>query len=98
MGKLLAQFHCELAEQARARNDIDSVPRTCCGLADDSNCIRAGIIEGQLELAAGNDAGAIRVLNAGRGTMSTRCPTSSSACCLLRNAAAAAARARFPPE
>ena len=63
MGKLLAQFQCELAEQARARNDTDAVrAHLRAAYADDSNCIRAGIIEGQLELAAGNDAGAIRVL------------------------------------
>lgn len=61
MGKLLAQFHCELAEQARARGDLDTVrTRLRAAYADDSNCIRAGIIEGQLELAASNDTGAMR--------------------------------------
>ena len=61
MGKLLAQFQCELAEQARARGDLDAMRGLLrAAYADDSNCVRAGIIEGQLELAAGNDAGAIR--------------------------------------
>jgi lipopolysaccharide biosynthesis regulator YciM len=60
-GKLIAQFQCELAEQARSVGDIP-VARTHLADAyrDDSNCIRAGIVEGQIELAAGNDQAAIR--------------------------------------
>lgn len=60
-GKLVAQFQCELAEQARSVGDI-AVARSFLAAAyhDDSNCIRAGIVEGQIELAAGNDQAAIR--------------------------------------
>jgi lipopolysaccharide biosynthesis regulator YciM len=61
MGKLIAQFQCELAEQARSQGDI---PAARAHLAeaykDDTHCIRAGIVEGQIELAAGNDQAAIR--------------------------------------
>jgi lipopolysaccharide biosynthesis regulator YciM len=61
MGKLIAQFQCELAEQARSVGDIQAA-RTflAAAYADDTHCIRAGIVEGQLELAAGNDQAAIR--------------------------------------
>lgn len=61
MGKLLAQFHCELAEQARAENDA---PRARAHLRDaldaDSHCVRAGIIEGRMALNKGDDMAAIR--------------------------------------
>jgi lipopolysaccharide assembly protein B len=60
-GKLIAQFHCELAEQARSVGDIAAARRHLAeAYRDDSNCIRAGIVEGQIELAAGNDQAAIR--------------------------------------
>ncbi len=61
MGKTIAHFHCELAEKARLENRIDTA-REQIGLAysADSNSVRAGVIEGRLELAEGNDAGAIR--------------------------------------
>ncbi|MCI1709778.1 MAG: lipopolysaccharide assembly protein LapB [Chiayiivirga sp.] len=60
-GKLVAQFQCEQAEQARAVGDM-AAARSFLAAAyrDDSNCIRAGIVEGQIELAAGNDQAAIR--------------------------------------
>ncbi len=61
MGRVIAHFHCELAEKARLENRIDLV-REQIGLAysADSHCVRAGVIEGRLELAEGNDAAAIR--------------------------------------
>jgi lipopolysaccharide biosynthesis regulator YciM len=60
-GKLIAQFQCELAEMARSVGDIATArARLADAYADDSNCIRAGIVEGQIELAAGNDLAAIR--------------------------------------
>jgi lipopolysaccharide biosynthesis regulator YciM len=61
MGKLIAQFQCELAEAARARGDIPAARAFLVqAYADDTHCIRAGIVEGQIELAAGNDQAAIR--------------------------------------
>jgi lipopolysaccharide biosynthesis regulator YciM len=60
-GKLIAHFQCELAELARSIGDIPGArARLADAYRDDSNCIRAGILEGQIELAAGNDLAAIR--------------------------------------
>ena len=61
MSKVIAHFHCELADQARLENRPDQA-REQIGLAyaADSHCVRAGAIEGRLELAEGNDAAAIR--------------------------------------
>jgi len=61
MGRLIAQFECELAEHARlkvepvlARQHIERAG------AADSNSVRAALLEGRLELSEGNDAAAIR--------------------------------------
>ena len=60
-GKLIAQFQCELAEQARSHGDIPAARAfLAAAYSDDTHCIRAGIVEGQIELAAGNDQAAIR--------------------------------------
>ena len=61
MGKVVAHFHCELAEKARLESRVD-VAREEIGraYAADSNSVRAGIFEGKLEVAEGNDAAAIR--------------------------------------
>ncbi|GAB2502883.1 lipopolysaccharide assembly protein LapB [Arenimonas alkanexedens] len=61
MGKLVAQFHCELAEKSRLAGDTDTTRRHIAQAYEaDSHSVRAGLAEGQIELAAGNDAGAIR--------------------------------------
>ncbi|MBW8313251.1 MAG: lipopolysaccharide assembly protein LapB [Rhizobium sp.] len=61
MGKLVAQFHCELAEKARLAGDIDQARQHVAdAYAADSHSVRAGLVEGRLELAAGNDAAAVR--------------------------------------
>ena len=63
MGKLVAQFHCELAEQARQRGDhAQAQSELQAAYAAEANCVRAGLIEGQMEIAQGNDHAAIRVL------------------------------------
>ncbi len=61
MGKLIAQFECELAERLRGNGDVDGA-RTAVARAyqADSASVRAGMIEGRIELEAGNDAAAIR--------------------------------------
>lgn len=61
MGKLLSQFHCELAAAAHAAGDHEAVRAHLRDAYEaDSHCIRAGIIEGQLAQARGDDAAAIR--------------------------------------
>ncbi|MGV8942183.1 MAG: lipopolysaccharide assembly protein LapB [Lysobacter sp.] len=61
MGKLIGQFECELADRHRASGDTDAA-RTAVARAyqADANSVRAGILEGRLEVEAGSDAGAIR--------------------------------------
>ena len=61
MGKLVAQFECEIAERHRSAGDLDGA-RTAVARAyeADANSVRAGMIEGRIENETGNDAGAIR--------------------------------------
>lgn len=52
MGKVLAQFHCELAEQAKARKDVEGVRRHLQAARQaDAYSVRAGILEGRMALA-----------------------------------------------
>src|SRR5688572_20203317 len=61
MGKLIAQFECELAERQRAAGEVDSAREAVARAYEaDANSVRAGMIEGRIELEAGNEAGAIR--------------------------------------
>jgi len=61
MGKVIAHFHCELAEKARLENKNEVAREEIAhAYAADSASVRAGVIEGRLELAEGNDANAIR--------------------------------------
>ena len=61
MGKLVAQFHCELAEKSRLAGDVEQARRHVAeAYAADSHSVRAGLVEGRLEMAQGNDAAAIR--------------------------------------
>ncbi len=61
MGKLIGQFECELAERLRGGND-NAGARAAVARAyqADSNSVRAGMIEGRIELEEGFDAAAIR--------------------------------------
>ena len=61
MGKLIAQFECELAERYRTANDVDAA-RTAIARAyqADASCVRAGILEGRMESDSGNPEAAIR--------------------------------------
>jgi lipopolysaccharide biosynthesis regulator YciM len=61
MGKLVAHFECELAERLRVGGDREgALAAVARAYAADSSSVRAGMLEGRLELEAGNDAGAIR--------------------------------------
>lgn len=61
MGKLIGQFECELADRLRVSGDRDGARAAVSrAYAADSSSVRAGMIEGRLELEAGNDAAAIR--------------------------------------
>lgn len=61
MGKLIGQFECELAERLRSNGDIDGARAAVTrAYQADSASVRAGMIEGRIDLEAGNDASAIR--------------------------------------
>src|SRR5690606_11450105 len=61
MGKLIAQFECELADRLRAAGERDQARAAIArAYAADSNSVRAGMLEGKVEIDAGNDAAAIR--------------------------------------
>jgi lipopolysaccharide biosynthesis regulator YciM len=61
MGKLIAQFECELADRQRAAGDVDAARQSIVrAYAADSTSVRAGMLEGRIEVEAGNDAAAIR--------------------------------------
>jgi lipopolysaccharide biosynthesis regulator YciM len=61
MGKLIGQFECELAERLRAAGDAAGAREAVArAYAADSNLVRAGLLEGRIEVDAGNDAAAIR--------------------------------------
>lgn len=61
MGELIAQFECELADRYRAAGDIDAARKAIArAYAADSNAVRPGILEGRIDVEAGEDAAAIR--------------------------------------
>lgn len=61
LSPIIAQFFCELAEQALHGGEQGTALRMLRrALVEDRNCVRAALIEGNLELAAGNYKDAIR--------------------------------------
>ncbi|MDO4709751.1 MAG: lipopolysaccharide assembly protein LapB [Pseudomonadota bacterium] len=63
MGKLIAMYECELAERHRANGDVAAARAAIArAYAADSNAVRAGMLEGRIEAAEGNDAAAIKAL------------------------------------
>lgn len=61
MGKLIAQFECELAERLRVEGDIAGARQAVArAYQADSGAVRAGLLEGRIEQEAGNHAAAIR--------------------------------------
>lgn len=58
---MIAQFYCELAEEAMERGDEDAAQRMLKrALAQDRNCVRASLLQGDMARAGGNCKGAIR--------------------------------------
>lgn len=61
MGKLVAHFECELADRHRAGGEPEAARAAVARAYEaDANSVRAGMLEGRIELEAGNDAAAIR--------------------------------------
>lgn len=61
MGSVIAQYYCELAEEARARSDTEDARRQLSqALARDRRCVRANIILGRMAREAGDHEAAIR--------------------------------------
>ena len=61
MGKLVAQFECELADRHRADGGTEAAREAIKrAYAADSTSVRAGITEGRIEAEADNPTGAIR--------------------------------------
>ncbi|MFZ5656881.1 MAG: lipopolysaccharide assembly protein LapB [Pseudomonadota bacterium] len=61
MGRLVAHFECELADRHRAAGELDAARAAVARAYEaDANSVRAGMLEGRIELEAGNDAAAIR--------------------------------------
>jgi len=53
-GALIAQFHCELAEQMRTRGEIDAAREQIAhAFFSEARCVRASILLGQIERAEG---------------------------------------------
>jgi lipopolysaccharide biosynthesis regulator YciM len=58
---IIAQFYCELAEMARTRNDaVEARARIADAFAVEPDCVRASMVDGHIEAAAGNLDAAIR--------------------------------------
>ena len=63
MGRLIAHFESELAERHLSTGAIDEAREAVRrAYAADAKSVRAGILEGRVEIDAGNDAAAIRAL------------------------------------
>ncbi|WP_133501113.1 lipopolysaccharide assembly protein LapB [Cognatilysobacter terrigena] len=61
MGKLIAHFECELADRFRASGDVDAAREAVARAYEaDANSVRAGMLEGRIEMDAGRHAAAIR--------------------------------------
>ena len=61
MGESIAHYYCELAEKHVHEGNLAAArDRIAAAYSSDSQCVRAGMIEGRLDLLDNNDAGAIR--------------------------------------
>lgn len=63
MRPLVAQFYCELAEEAIAQGDVGRAQKMLKrALAEDRRCARASLLDGDLQFRAGNAKAAIKSL------------------------------------
>lgn len=61
LNSVIAQYHCELAEQARKNGDMTKFMKMIRrALATDRNCVRASLLEGESYMSSGNWKAAIR--------------------------------------
>lgn len=61
MTKIISHFYCELADQARSKGDHKEARKLIAdAYTADNQSVRAGMLEAQIELSEGDDAGAIR--------------------------------------
>ncbi|MGY4516395.1 lipopolysaccharide assembly protein LapB [Lysobacter sp. HA18] len=61
MGKLIAHFECELADRYRAAGDVEAAAAAVArAYQADANSVRAGMLEGRMEMDAGRHTAAIR--------------------------------------
>ena len=61
MGESVAHYYCEVAEKSIHENNLKQArDQIALAYSSDSQCVRAGMIEGRLDLMENNDAGAIR--------------------------------------
>lgn len=60
LSNIIAQYYCELAEQARQRQDPGEASKMIkCALEADPNCVRASILTGDIALMSGHYKAAI---------------------------------------
>ena len=61
LSNIIAQYYCELAEQARQRQDIDEANKMIRrALASDPKCVRASILQGDIDMMSGHYTSALR--------------------------------------
>ena len=61
MGESIAHYYCELADKSIHESNLKQArDQIALAYSSDSQCVRAGIIEGRLDLLENNDAAAIR--------------------------------------
>jgi lipopolysaccharide biosynthesis regulator YciM len=61
MGESVAHYYCELAEKSIHESNLHKArEQVALAYSADSQCVRAGMLEGKLDLLDKNDAGAIR--------------------------------------
>ncbi len=60
LSPVIAQYYCELAEQARQRQDVDEVSSMVKrALIADPRCVRASILQGDVEMMSGHYSAAL---------------------------------------